>query len=280
MLEAAARKLFPGVRAGLVRTHAATGVGDVGWTPRNAVLVYHAVGHDPDAGYYGNVSTRQFRSSIEYLVENAEVVPHTDLLAAGDDRRVAVTFDDGLRSVYTDALPVLREFDVPATVFVNPAFVGDRNRELLLDRHGLDDDDEIVLTDDQLLELVESPLVRIGNHTRTHARLSGIDDDDELRDEIVRSKEILEDEYGVNVDAFSYPYGAHHRRSREIVEAHHEFSFMISPFLIEPGCEETHRLPRICAHERLAKVRWELSPASDALNGLYDRCTTGDVLRY
>lgn len=272
-------KLFEGVSAGLVRLHSATGVGSLGWTPRNAILVYHAVGADSDAGYYGNVSTRQFRSNVQYLVENAEVVPHTEITEGGDGQRVAITFDDGLESVYSNALPVLREFDVPATVFVNPGFVDDRNRGLLQSRHGIDDDGQIVLSDDELRELVESPLVHIGNHTRTHANLAAVDDGEELHSEIVASKEILEDEYGVDVDSFSYPYGAFDEQSREVVERHHEFSLRIWPFLVNPG-SDSHHLPRIPAHEREAKVRWELSRASDAFNRLYDYCTSGDVLRY
>jgi len=137
---------------------------------RDAILSYHAVGERSDAGYFGNISTERFRQSIEYLVENADPVPLSAIPKNGSGRRVAVTFDDGLKSAYTDALPILREYDVPATVFLNPAFLDDRNRELAVARHGIDDTSPIMLTDEAVAELVEDPLDRGSGHEESLRR--------------------------------------------------------------------------------------------------------------
>jgi peptidoglycan/xylan/chitin deacetylase (PgdA/CDA1 family) len=222
----------------------------------DAVLAYHGVGEDPDGGYFGNVTVEEFRSDVAYLVENADVVPHSEIGEAGDRRRVALTFEDGLRSVYANARPVLREFDVPATVFVNPGFVGDRNRGMLLARHRLSVDGRVMLSDGELRDLVGSPRVSVGNHSWSHERLAAVEDEAVLRTEVVAARETLVERYGAAVDAFSYPYGASSRRAREVVERHHEFSFVLggTPVRAEGN---RHRLPRVLAHECDVTRLWE-----------------------
>ena len=88
------------------------------------VLMYHHVGDD------GHVSTRvtedQFRAHLEYIADNDyTVVPLGEVIAAVEEqaplpaRAVAITFDDGYRSVGEIAHPLLQERGWPYTVFVN-----------------------------------------------------------------------------------------------------------------------------------------------------------------
>jgi len=49
------------------------------------------------------------------------------LTDAVHENKIALTFDDGYESVYQHAFPILRQLDIQATVFINPAFVGQFN---------------------------------------------------------------------------------------------------------------------------------------------------------
>ena len=100
------------------------GVANAAAGPHAVVLMYHHV------GTAGQPSTRvteeQFRAHLDYLAANDyRVVPLGQVVAAlqGDDtlpeRAVAITFDDGYRSVGEVAHPLLAERDWPYTVFVN-----------------------------------------------------------------------------------------------------------------------------------------------------------------
>jgi len=100
---------------------------------RATVLAYHAVGDCPPAddphGLW--VPTIVFRAQMAFLARHRRVVP----LGAMVDGRippgppaVAITFDDGYRSVLTNAAPILSSHRFPSTVFVPTAHVGDRNR--------------------------------------------------------------------------------------------------------------------------------------------------------
>lgn len=271
-LEPLAQALYGGLSWGLVRAHARTGIGRLGGRPGNAILVFHAVGEDADDGFVGNVSTAHFRRVIRTVTERHEVVPLAAITDRTDEQAVAITFDDGLRSVYTNALPILREYDVPATVFVNPGFVDDSNRALIHDRHAIESDERISMTDDEVRHLADDPSISIGNHTLTHPNLAEIDDEEVLHAEIVEARDVLRDRYGVSADAFCYPYGNFNERARETVERSHELSVTTAPFLVDPS-GGSHRLPRISGANTLAQLEWELSPASDLLHTLRRRYT-------
>jgi peptidoglycan/xylan/chitin deacetylase (PgdA/CDA1 family) len=80
-----------------------------------------------------------FRAHVEHLVRHYRVLALSDLVSlqregrSAPEHTVVVTFDDGYRSCYTLAHPVLKEFGVPATLFVATDFVFEK-RPLWHDR--------------------------------------------------------------------------------------------------------------------------------------------------
>ena len=100
---------------------------------RVSVLAYHAIGdcppeHDPHGLW---VSPAAFERQLGFLAEHRRVVPLDDVVAGripSGRPAVAITFDDGYRSVLEDGVPLLERFGLPSTMFVPTAFLGDRNR--------------------------------------------------------------------------------------------------------------------------------------------------------
>ena len=92
------------------------------------VLVYHAIGHVPRRApdWNGFVRPDRFAAQMRYLAEHHQVVRLDELLDASSTgaRRVAITFDDGYRSVLEHAVPVLRALGLPATFFVPTRWIG------------------------------------------------------------------------------------------------------------------------------------------------------------
>lgn len=95
------------------------------------ILAYHGVLADADAARdplhnrrRQHVPRARFESHLRYLVSQRQPLALSRLIAClseGRDppeRAVVLTFDDGYRNVLTQALPLLRELRVPATVFV------------------------------------------------------------------------------------------------------------------------------------------------------------------
>lgn len=84
------------------------------------VLKYHGVGvpdHPAEA----------FVAALEYLRRRFAIVPLADLVSGRpdvpDDRRIALTFDDGLRNNHAVVYPILKRLRVPATFFVCPGLL-------------------------------------------------------------------------------------------------------------------------------------------------------------
>ena len=120
---ATAEKNLGRVTAGMLRTvgNALSAGGRNG--RRVCILSYHRIleAHDPFLTSEPDVHT--FRWQMELLAECFNVLPLHDAVEAmgrGDlpPRAACITFDDGYRSTHDLALPVLREYRLPATVFV------------------------------------------------------------------------------------------------------------------------------------------------------------------
>ena len=97
------------------------------------VLMYHACEeyeNDFIRGLSINTTPAHFVAQIEFLKKYYQIVP-LELLGSDDqpDCAVVITFDDGFRSVFEHALPVLRSYNLPATCYlvtdqvVNPSAI-------------------------------------------------------------------------------------------------------------------------------------------------------------
>ena len=174
------------------------------------VLCYHAVSDDWPSRLA--VTRAQLREHLHSLAERGYVgVTFTDAITKpGDGRpRVAVTFDDGYASLEDAAVPILAELGMPGTVFVPTAFVGSPDPmawpgiEEWLEtphRHELDP-----LDWDGVGRLVAAGW-EVGSHSRTHPRLTQLDDAT-LAAELSESRAELERRLGGPCRSIAYPYG-------------------------------------------------------------------------
>lgn len=119
------------------------------------------------------------------------------------ERVLAITFDDGDRSVYETALPILERHGMTATVFPvsGPSFEGRR-----------------LIAGDEMREMGRRG-ISFGAHTLTHPDLTRLPPD-RAEAEVRGSKSALEDQLGAPVDYFCYPYGRYNSAVRELVSRH------------------------------------------------------------
>ena len=84
------------------------------------VLAYHACEPsetDFTRGLWCNTPPALFAKHLAFLVAHYQVVPLAAISRDAPERAVAITFDDAYQSVRGHALPLLRQFRCPATVF-------------------------------------------------------------------------------------------------------------------------------------------------------------------
>jgi len=183
------------------------------------VLMYHHVGEGGQPST--RVTTDQFTAHLEQIeAEGYTVVPLADVVAALaggpalPDKAVAITFDDGYRSVGEIAHPLLAERDWPYTVFVNTAPV-----------------------DDGYGQYLEWPQMRamaqagatFANHSTSHAPLFVREDDEDqaawaqrIREDLDHAQRRLVDALGeaalTDPPLLAYPYGEYDRDLMRLVD--------------------------------------------------------------
>jgi peptidoglycan/xylan/chitin deacetylase (PgdA/CDA1 family) len=167
-----------------------------------AILMYHSVDR---SGSIISVTPETFRAHVEWLATGqVRVVSLTKLLDLADDvDAIALTFDDALASVATEAAPALAQHGFPATIFVATRHVGGDNRW-----NGAVDPGvpvQAVLDWDALARL-QSQGFTIGGHTRHHRHLRHCDAA-ELSDELAGSADDIAATLGERPTTFAYPYG-------------------------------------------------------------------------
>jgi peptidoglycan/xylan/chitin deacetylase (PgdA/CDA1 family) len=94
------------------------------------VLLYHGCEEgesDFTRGLGGNTSPAQLARHLDFLCRYYRIIPLDKLLRNGTpDRAVVLTFDDGYRSVYVNAFPLLKARGLPATIYLVTDVVGNK----------------------------------------------------------------------------------------------------------------------------------------------------------
>jgi len=113
-------------------------------------------------------------------------------------RHVAVTLDDGSKTVLTEAFPELEKRGIPFTVFAISGMLGQRvSWEPVPER---------LMSADELKTLSKSDLATIGSHTVSHPSLPTLTES-AARSELCDSKLKLETLLQCPVTLFCFPYG-------------------------------------------------------------------------
>lgn len=123
--------------------------------------------------------------------------------------KVYITFDDAFENFLDNALPSLEQYGIPAIVFAVAGNLGNKPRWQLPE--GNPDSEQNVMTGAQLSDLSVHSLIKIGSHTLAHSDLTKIPSD-QIKTELVDSKEQLEDMLKCSVDEIAFPHGSYNEQ--------------------------------------------------------------------
>ena len=171
------------------------------------VMMYHRVSL-ADESPMNTVSPKAFAEQMDFLKKNGYGVITLDDFVEGNKARkkfshktVVITFDDGYKDNFKNAFPILKKYHFPAAIFLISDFIGINPN---------------LLSWDQIKEMSQYDIITFGSHTRRHVYLPEESEED-LNNEIVESKRIIEEHLGKPVYYFAYPSGGFSEHIKSLV---------------------------------------------------------------
>lgn len=170
------------------------------------VLCYHSI---DDAGWRFSTPISEFKKQMKWLNNHYSITPLSKIIQKDRVNQIGISFDDAYLDVLVNAKPILKEYSIIPTVFClgNPD---------IANRHELDNHLPIMSYSD--VRKLKIAGWEIGYHTLTHGNLSLLNTD-ELTNEIVEGKKLIEKKLGFKINSFAYPKGYYSDKVISIVKS-------------------------------------------------------------
>ena len=205
-----------------------------------SVLTFHSIDGLPGPLSY---SAAQLEGMLDALEEAKLPVFELDqLLSDPAADGVALTFDDGISTVFTTAMPILKKRKVPAHVFVITKWVGGDNRWPGQPA----DATPFSLMNWNQLEAIQDGGFRIEAHTASHPDLRTLSDA-AVEEEMEEADHAIESRLGRRPNYFAYPYGYHDGRIRSVARKRYRGAFTTKLDYLSPD-SAADALPRLDTH--------------------------------
>ena len=168
-------------------------------------LMYHRF--DENKYPSTNIRVKDFKKQLEMIKkEKIDFINpknfEQNIFANKKKRKILLTIDDAFLSFYENAWPILKEEKIPFILFVNTREVGSFN----------------YMNWNQIKELHNENFVEVGNHSHSHEYL--VDKTSSaIKQDIKRSIEIFEEQFGNNSKFFSYPFGEYSLEFKKIINS-------------------------------------------------------------
>lgn len=207
---------------------------------RRIILVYHEISKQGANSKYA-VSKENFEKHMDYIKRHFSAVSLDTILETSEEKpnvttdAVAITFDDGFKDNFFNAFPVLKKYQLRATIFLISGWI-------MLKKDMLNREE---------IKLMERDGIDFGSHTVNHQILSSLDTN-AANDEICRSKAELEDLLKKEMCYFAYPYGKKRHYTEEVKDkvkqAGYKAAFTTENREIDMHCDR-FELGRFCIQD-------------------------------
>ncbi|MGB2580551.1 MAG: polysaccharide deacetylase family protein [Minisyncoccia bacterium] len=178
-----------------------------------SILMYHSV--DANNAFF-SVTKEAFEKQMEYLVSRkVTILKLSELVRRMQSGEsivgcVCITFDDGYKDNYINAFPILKKYNIPATIFLTTGSIGGS----LVLKSGIS---LPILSLVEIMEMRDSGLVEFSPHSVTHIKYNQ-DNFEKCTNEAIASKEQLEQLLGEPSTVYAYPSGRFDAHFVEVIK--------------------------------------------------------------
>jgi len=179
------------------------------------ILAYHNIASQKDVNYLqdNSVTIDEFERQIQFLREESyNIIPLKTLmtnLVNGipiKNKTVIITFDDGYKTTFYNAFPILKKYKIQATVFIAVGYIGDNTSfEWLAPTNKTGYYEDLSpMNWEEIIELHKSG-IEIGSHTLSHTFLP-YQKKEKIEYEISQAQTIIKDKIGIRPYTFALPF--------------------------------------------------------------------------
>jgi len=205
-----------------------------------AILTFHCIEASRSALSF---DAALFDTLLAHLARKSIPVYDLDTLLASDaEKGISITFDDGMKSVYRNALPILRAHRAPAHLFLTTGFISGKCQKPTESSHFSSFD----MLDWGEVEALHQAGFLIESHSHTHPDMRTLSRN-RIMEECDIADEIIVSRLGRRPRYFAYPFGYHNGMARDCVRERYSASFTTELRFLG-GREDKAALPRLDAY--------------------------------
>jgi len=191
--------------------------------------MYHMIAERLPQRYYSDgqkvknflrVEPKSFEKQVAWLKKNGFSFRKMSEVLRDDlpEKSVFLTFDDGFADNFIYAFPILKKYEIPATIYlVANRFNNDWSTDKATKISSMELNNQQMLSHEQVREMIGSGLIEFGGHTLDHVRLPELSAEEAFW-QISESKEVIQSAYGISCTSFAYPFGFFDDKSIELVK--------------------------------------------------------------
>ena len=227
------------------------------------VFMYHRFGQQNSPST--NITMEQFKKHLEeFNKDQYNVVPleyiidsfNTDTILP--DNTIAISIDDGHKSILTNAWPLIKKYNFPITIFISTDPINSKSKNYL----SWND-----------IRFLKNQGVSIGAHTKTHPHLQNLSPE-EIKNEIELSNKVYLKELNEIPKLFAYPFGEANDKVFQILK---DYGFKASFGQHSGVINETsdfNYLPRFSLNEKYGDIERVKFSSNAKGMGVYDLIPT------
>jgi len=224
-----------------------------------AIITFHSI---DDSGSVLSFPEKRFARLIDALQRNNLPILDLDTLLLPDTKKgVTLTFDDGMHSLFTTALPILKDFAIPAHLYLTTGAVAKTNRWATQPE---DAPNFNMLSWDDVEKLHHSGVI-IDAHTHQHPDMRKLTLN-EMEDECEMADDLIESKLGRRPKYFAYPYGYKDNHVCDFVRSRYKATVTTELRMLRSH-EDSANLPRLDSY--YLKADWLQDNLSSPVSKAY-----------
>lgn len=179
------------------------------------IIYYHEVVSKGKGYSYQKIEEAKFEEQMKYLHDHGyHTLFFSDLKEEIPEKAVIVSFDDGFRTVYQNAAPIMEKHGIKGNVYLPTSYINQ---------------DDHFMTWIMIKELYDKKQFEMQAHTHHHVDIRTLDAMT-MSEEIRISNRMIKKELGYVPVAFCMPFGTYDSSSVKILKGLHQYKYILGSF--------------------------------------------------